>query len=225
VFASLPEVIKDAAVNEFPGQGAGFLGAACEPFRINGSAATGTFQLPDIFLPPDVPSARLDNRRWLLSQLDRRLTLAEQDAALGDLEGYYQQAFRLMGSDAARRAFQLELEPERVRASYGKHLFGQSCLLARRMLEAGLGLVTVYWHYEGPDDSPVWDTHWNNYPHLRNRLMPPTDQAFAALLEESTLAAITGRPWPHWCWQAPASRREACMEHPIRWERILRPGR
>jgi hypothetical protein len=56
--------------------------------------------------------------------------------------------------------------------------------MARRLLEAGVALVTVYWHYEGPADSPVWDTHANNYPHLRNRLMPPADQALAALLDD-----------------------------------------
>src|SRR4029077_15008293 len=75
-------------------------------------------------------------------------------------------------------------EPSRLRELYGAHLFGQGCLLARRLLEAGVGLAAVYWHYEGPDDSPVWDTHQNNFPHLRKRLMPPTDQAFAALLED-----------------------------------------
>src|SRR5262249_55617813 len=62
--------------------------------------------------------------------------------------------------------------------------FGQGCLLARRLIEADVRLVTVYWHYEGPDDSPVWDTHWNNYPHLRDRLAPPTDIAVAALLQD-----------------------------------------
>src|SRR5262249_49116313 len=55
---------------------------------------------------------------------------------------------------------------------------------ARRLLEAGVSVVTVYWHYEGPDDSPVWDTHWNNFRHLRERLAPPTDQAVAALLDD-----------------------------------------
>jgi arylsulfatase A-like enzyme len=83
-----------------------------------------------------------------------------------------------------RRAFELDREPDRVREQYGNHLFGQGCLLARRLLETGVPLATVYWHYEGPDDSPVWDTHENNFRHLRQRLMPPTDQAFAALLED-----------------------------------------
>jgi hypothetical protein len=184
VFASLPEIIKDAAVNEFPGQGAGFLGSAYEPFRIQGSAAAGGFQLPDIFLPADVTPQRLEDRRLLLDQLERRIAAAERSPRLADLDGYYEQAFRLIASPAARAAFQLDRETPGARDRYGKHLFGQGCLLARRLLEAGVGLVTVYWHYEGPDDSPVWDTHWNNYPHLRNRLMPPTDQAFAALLTD-----------------------------------------
>ena len=71
-----------------------------------------------------------------------------------------------------------------MRDAYGSHRFGQGCLLARRLLEAGVSLVSVYWPYEGPDDSPVWDTHQNNFPHLRQRLLPPTDQALAALLED-----------------------------------------
>lgn len=182
VFASLPEVIKDAAVNEFPGQGAGFLGASYEPFRIQGIAASGAFQMPDIFLPADVTAGRLNDRRLLLGQLDRGRAAVEENQAAADLNGYYEQAFRLIHSRAARGAFQLDREPERVREAYGKHLFGQGCLLARRLIEAGVRLATVYWHYEGPDDSPVWDTHQNNYPHLRQRLMPPTDQAFSALL-------------------------------------------
>src|SRR5205085_5668859 len=94
------------------------------------------------------------------------------------------QAVGLLRSPGLRRAFEMDREPDPVRASYGRHLFGQGCLLARRMLEAGVAFVTVYWHYEGPDDSPVWDTHANNFRHLRERLMPPTDAAFAALLAD-----------------------------------------
>src|SRR5207237_5682007 len=99
-------------------------------------------------------------------------------------DGFYQQAFDLISSPAAARAFVLADEPEPLRRAYGDHLFGQGCLLARRLLEAGISLVTVYWHYEGPQDSPVWDTHQNNFVHLRQRLLPPTDQAIAALLED-----------------------------------------
>jgi hypothetical protein len=100
------------------------------------------------------------------------------------MEEWQRQAVGLLRSPGLRRAFEMDREPDRVRASYGKHLFGQGCLLARRLLEAGVEFVTVYWHYEGPDDSPVWDTHGNNFKHLRERLMPPTDQALAALLAD-----------------------------------------
>jgi hypothetical protein len=184
VFAALPEVIKDAGVNEFPGQGAGFLGQQYGPFRIHGDSATGQFALPDLVPPPALTPARLGDRRRLLDQLNHVRWALDQQAARTDLDKFYAQAFSLLGSPAVARAFQLEREADRVRETYGSHLFGQGCLLARRLLEAGVALVTVYWHYEGPDDSPVWDTHWNNYPHLRNRLMPPADQAVAALLDD-----------------------------------------
>src|SRR5205807_4120336 len=99
-------------------------------------------------------------------------------------DGLTRRAYDLLHSPAVGRAVQLGREPDRLRDAYGRHLFGQGCLLARRLLEAGVSLVTVYWHYEGPADSPVWDTHQNNFPHLRQRLMPPTDQAFASLLDD-----------------------------------------
>jgi uncharacterized protein DUF1501 len=90
----------------------------------------------------------------------------------------------VMRSPAVREAFSLEREPRRVRESFGDHLFGQGCLLGRRLLEAGVGLVAVYWHYEGPQDSPIWDTHQNNFPHLRKRLAPPADLALATVLAD-----------------------------------------
>lgn len=177
-FAALPEIIKDDAINEFPGQGGGILGKRYDPFRIDGAARDATFRVPDIVLPPGMTAERLQNRRELLPLLDR------QRREFDDRDAHSQRAYDLIGSAAFQRAFQLDREPDRVRAAYGRHLFGQGCLLARRLLEAGVSLVTVYWHYEGPQDSPVWDTHANNFPHLRKRLMPPTDEAFAALLED-----------------------------------------
>jgi hypothetical protein len=69
-------------------------------------------------------------------------------------------------------------------------LFGQGCLLARRLIEAGVALVTVYWHYEGPRDSPVWDTHGNNFRHLRERLAPPTDRAAAAFVDDLAVRGL-----------------------------------
>jgi len=127
---------------------------------------------------------RLNERRRLLERYRGDGRPLERQPALADLDRFAQQAFDLIGSAGLRRAFELEREPDRLRAAYGPHRFGQGCLLARRLLEAGVALVTVYWHYEGPEDSPVWDTHQNNFPHLRDRLLPPTDQAVACLLED-----------------------------------------
>jgi hypothetical protein len=200
VFAALPEVIKDANVNEIPGQGAGFLGRRFDPFRIQGDPATGQFRPPDIVLPGDVTPARLAERKVLAERLDAAYRAADRQAAAGDLDAFRDQALNLLASPAVREAFALGREPEALRAAYGPHLFGQGCLLARRLLEAGVRLATVYWHYEGPDDSPVWDTHENNFPHLRNRLAPPTDVAISALvgdlaargLLEETLVIVMG---------------------------------
>jgi hypothetical protein len=183
-FVSLPEVIKDDAINEYPGQGAGFLGQRFEPFRIQADVERQVFQVPDLVLPPGMSAERLEDRRALLPLLDRQMRALDARHAFAGMDDHYQQAYDLIRSPAVQQAFQLDREPERVRSAYGRHLFGKSCLLARRLLEAGVALATVYWHYEGPQDSPVWDTHANNFQHLRQRLMPPTDQAFAALLED-----------------------------------------
>jgi len=181
-FVTLPEAIKDAGVNPYPGLDGGFLGKRFAPWRIEADSAHTGFALPDIFLPQGMTAERLQDRRLLLPQLDRSMTTGESVAA--DLDHCQQQAFALMQAPALRRAFALDQEPDRVRDEYGRHLFGQGCLLARRLLEAGISLVTVYWHYEGPADSPVWDTHQNNFRHLRERLGPPTDRALAALISD-----------------------------------------
>jgi hypothetical protein len=175
-FVSLPEVIKDDAVNEFPGQGPGLLGNAHGPFRIDMDEAKAGFRVPDLALPAGMTLPRLDRRRALLGRLDR--------VAGGEHDGLARRAYDLLHSPAVQRAIELGREPDRVRDAYGRHLFAQGCLAARRLLEAGVSLVTVYWHYEGPADSPVWDTHQNNFKHLRERLLPPTDQAVAALVAD-----------------------------------------
>jgi hypothetical protein len=182
-FVALPEVIKDAGVNHYPGLDGGLLGTATAPVLIEADPTRTGFRLPDIVLPRDVTAARLAERECLLGQLNHGLRRLEAQP-LRDLDTWHQQALGLLRSDQLHRALDLGREPVTVRERYGRHLFGQGCLLARRLLEAGVALVSVYWHYEGPDDSPVWDTHQNNFPHLRQRLMPPTDAAFAALLDD-----------------------------------------
>lgn len=189
-FVALPEVIKDAAVNEFPGQGAGFLGRIHGPLRVEADAAKCKLKIPDMVLPADISAGRLDQRRRLRAAYEGRLQRIEGTGQLDDVNGFYRRAFELLGSKAVRKAFDLDQERASTRDRYGPHLFGQGCLLARRLVEAGVGLVTVYWHYEGPDDSPVWDTHWNNFRHLRERLAAPTDQAVSALYEDLSMRSL-----------------------------------
>jgi hypothetical protein len=178
-FVALPEIIKDAGVNEFPGQGGGLLGRAYDPLLIQPRAADGLFAAPGLVLPPEVDADRLAARRRLRAALGMSCAGQSETAALN---ACYERAFEVLDSPAVQRALDLMEEPAGTRERYGSHLFGRGCLAARRLVEAGVDLVTVYWHYEGPDDSPVWDTHRNNFAHLRQRLAPPTDQAVSALL-------------------------------------------
>jgi hypothetical protein len=183
-YVNLPEVVKDAAVNEVPGQGPGFLGGRVAPFLFAADTRRGTFRRPEAFDAPGLDAGRLGGRSALRDQLDRSLAAFESSGRLGVVDEHYQRAFDLLRSAAARRAFDPDAEPSARREAYGPHLFGQGCLMARRLVEAGVPLVTVFWHYEGPDDSPCWDTHENNARHLRERLAPPADRAFAALLDD-----------------------------------------
>jgi hypothetical protein len=181
---AMPEIIKDAAVNEVPGQGAGFLGKRYEPLLIEADAARTGFLPPSIALTVDVSRERLQSRAELRRELERRLSDWASRGAMAEMESAYENGFALLHSEALRSAFDLDVEPQSTRDAYGSHLFGQGALLARRLLEAGATFVTVYWHYEGPDDSPVWDTHWNNYRHLRERLAGPADRAISAALAD-----------------------------------------
>jgi hypothetical protein len=183
-YVNLPEVVKDAGVNEMPGQGAGFLGGRFAPLLLEGDPATGRLPGPEALATGELDPLRMRSRRTLRRQLESRLDRLAAHPRLFELDEQYLRAFDLLGSPRVRDAFDIELESARAREAYGSHLFGQGCLLARRLVEAGVPLVTVFWHYEGPDDSPCWDTHENNFQHLRERLAPHADRAFAQLLRD-----------------------------------------
>jgi hypothetical protein len=122
------------------------------------------------------------------------------DPGVDRLDQHQRRALSLLTSDEARRAFDLGREPGRVRERYGRHKYGQSLLLARRLVEAGVRLVTVYWGGKVNNPSPYWDTHFNNNRRLKEELLPPFDQCFTAFLEDleargllaSTLVIATG---------------------------------
>ncbi|MCS7022462.1 MAG: DUF1501 domain-containing protein [Gemmataceae bacterium] len=129
---------------------------------------------------PDITLDRLDRRRSLLEQLEQARRQRDQRDS-GD--PYRELAYTLLTAPQVRTALDVRQEPAKVRESYGHTLFGQSCLAARRLVEAGCRFVTVFWDEYGLAGSG-WDTHWDHYPRLRQELMPGFDRGFAALLQD-----------------------------------------
>jgi hypothetical protein len=134
--------------------------------------------------------SRAADRQALLRAVDHGLGKLINERQVGELGRYQQQAFTLLTSEATRRAFAIRTEPERVRERYGRHKYGQSLLLARRLIEAEVRLVTVYWGGRVNNPSPYWDTHINNNRRLRDELLPPFDQCFSAFLEDLAVRGL-----------------------------------
>jgi hypothetical protein len=229
-FACLPSLFQAPPVDGiWPGQTAGFLGRRFDPLVIPGDKATARFRLPEIELPAEISSGRLTSRRALLRELDRQ---SGHDPASGKVclhEQCTAQAFELLGASRLTGATQLEREPHSVHERYGRHLFGQGLLLARRLVEAGLPLVTVYWN----DPSPAgagggeYDSHGRIYWHMRNRLVPPTDRGLAALfadlaergLLDTTLVVVMGE-----FGRTPRINKDAGRDHWPQAQSILLAG-
>jgi hypothetical protein len=187
-FVSMMPKVPDGAprfVEESHGQGAGWLGPMHEPMRIDADASKPDYRVGEFSLPADVPSGRTQERRKLLHDLEgqqRRALALSDNSPVG---AHYERAFSLLASRGAAAAFDLSKEPLRIRERYGMNIHGQSVLQARRLVEAGVPLVTVFWPNEGITNVSVyWDTHNRNFIDLKTRLCPVTDQAFSALLED-----------------------------------------
>jgi hypothetical protein len=183
-FAALPEVIATTNGAITPGQGGGFLGKTYDPFQISEHPDRPDFKIDALRLPTEIAAPRMVERRNLLAQIEQAARLADRSAIVQSMDAFYQQALDMVLAPAARRAFDLASESAAVRARYGWHTFGQSVLLARRLAEAGVKLVTVYWHREKKTVDSTWDTHGRNFEELKNRLMPSVDRPIAALLED-----------------------------------------
>jgi hypothetical protein len=183
---TLPDHIWNTGMISWPGQDGGFLGRTADPWLIHCDPASPTFQIPGLSLSSDVSAPRLRARVSLLDQVNRRLDAAERGEALARFDHRSQQAFDLLRAGKARRAFDLDRETPAMRDRYGRNRWGQSVLLARRLIETGVSLVQLNWtRMPGDkDDSPAWDTHNGNAQRLKNNLMPPMDLAYSALLED-----------------------------------------
>jgi hypothetical protein len=169
------------------GEGGGSLGALYDPFRLEYDPAVGT-RIPALQLDPDLTPERLGDRRTLMQALDGAERRAGRLQAGGALDDYRAQAFALLTSPSARKMFDLGGEPRRVKERYGLTRFGQSCLLARRLVENGVPFVQVNWsdHVEAEEDSGDggWDHHYRNFQIMQDRHAPWLDQAYAALLAD-----------------------------------------
>jgi hypothetical protein len=178
----LPDVMRLNDSVTPAGQTAGFLSKTWEPARFIGDPASPDYRVEGLSLDGDMTRKRVDRRRDLLKRIDRRL-----DSSVEDWDRLSQHAFDLVTSGSARAAFDLGKESDRTRDRYGRHTFGQSVLLARRLIEAGVRLVHVNWPRDPGDnavDNPMWDTHALNADRLQDSLCPQFDVTFAALMDD-----------------------------------------
>jgi hypothetical protein len=161
----------------FNGGIAGFLGDQYNPFEVLDDPNAPTFKVRDLSLGTPAERARLQRRYAMLTELDRYQKNVEENAQpVKARDVFYEKAHNLITSPAAKRAFDLAQEPNRLRDAYGRNPFGQSCLLARRLIEAGVHFVTV--------TDGGWDTHQNNFKSLKDRLLPRLDRGYSALLQD-----------------------------------------
>lgn len=183
---TVPEHIWNTGMIPWPGQDAGFLGRQWDPWRIHCDPNDANFQVSGLGLPPNLTAPRVRQRLSLLEQVNGHLDGLARTGEFIAHDAWTGTAIDLLSSGGVRRAFDLEQESANTRDRYGRHRFGQSVLLARRLVEAGVSLVQVNWtrDKDGSNASPMWDTHQNNSQLLRTRLMPPMDLACSALIEE-----------------------------------------
>ena len=178
-FVSLPTMIADGPFRT-PGEFAGLLGKMYDPLWVLGNPNSPSFDATDFTLPAEVNVERVEDRRAILHELDERSRLADREAVVQGMDAYRARAMDLLTSPATKQAFALQEEPAAVRDRYGRTTYGQSVLLARRLIEAGVRFVTVYF-------SPGiggWDTHKDNFREQKVKLLPQFDTAVSALVTD-----------------------------------------
>jgi hypothetical protein len=158
-----------------PDAGAGYLGSAYGPFTIGSDPASPDFNVRDLALPGGVDTERFATRQRLRDIVSRHFQRMEDSANLDAMDEFYKRAYDLVGSEKARSAFDIKAEPDRIRDSYGRNEAGQRMLLARRLVESGVRLVSL--NYGG------WDMHQRIKDNI-TKTLPPFDQAYAALIRD-----------------------------------------
>ena len=164
-----------------PGFFAGILGRSRDPLFVLRDPNSPEFAIPELTLLADVSTERLALRRRLFEVVDSQLREQAGVNAADSMTGFQQRALQLLTSENTQRAFRLSEEPDAVRDAYGRNTYGQSTLLARRLIEAGTRLVTLSW---APDANATWDTHGSNFKKLKGTLLPQLDAACSSLLTD-----------------------------------------
>jgi hypothetical protein len=182
----LPHHIYNTDGSVWPGQDSGWMGHAVDPWLFNCEPASENFDVPQFRLAADVTLDRLTERRSLLGQIDAQVREIERSRNLDRYSDERRQAFDLLSTASARSACDLKLETDATRDRYGRNQFGQSVLLARRLVEADVQFVQVNWFRgaDEPSDNPCWDSHTDETNRLKNVLVPPLDMALSALFED-----------------------------------------
>jgi len=181
-FVSFPHVLRDGSVS--PGQTASFLGKAFDPFFIGSDPNRGNFRLPELSLPSSLTLDRLEDRRGLQRLIDQQTDLATWSETAQGIDAFYTRAVTMLSSSKVKQAFDLSAEPGKLRDAYGRTTYGQSCLLARRLVQAGVRFVSVYFSASIGGGNGGWDTHGDNFNQLKRRLLPITDLAVPTLIED-----------------------------------------
>ncbi|HZL87262.1 MAG TPA: DUF1501 domain-containing protein [Pirellulaceae bacterium] len=183
----LPEAMGPTGGNLPHGQDAGFLGKAYDPFVLNTDPSQENFKVPDLLPPKDFGDARLDRRRRLRQIVEDKVQEFDASPAAKLMDANFEAAYRMMTSPQARAAFDLSKEPKELREKYGLTRFGQCCLLARRLIEAGVRFVTVN-TFLTVFNEITWDIHgskpFTSIEGMRDIVAPMYDQAYAALIED-----------------------------------------
>ena len=174
----------DVAGGRRVGQFAGFLGAKFDPMLTGGDPNDDRFKLEHLPLHPNEELGTIRRRLGLVDQLNQQTDYLNQGTLAQSLTTAQAKAVDVISSEQVRKAVDLSAIDTATRERYGRTLFGQSTLLARRLLQAGTRIVQVNWQRTQGKNGFAWDTHWNNFTALKEDLIPPYDQAFHALMTD-----------------------------------------
>ncbi|MBS0265832.1 MAG: DUF1501 domain-containing protein [Planctomycetes bacterium] len=194
----LPYITQEGRGNPpQPGFFAGFLGRSYDPLFVLNDPNAPEFKVPELTLISDTSAGRLAQRRHLFETLGAELPQRTDRSAASEMTQMQSRAMNLLTSEQTQNAFRLTDESPGDRERYGRNIYGQSTLLARRLIEAGTRLVTISW---APDANATWDTHGNNFTSLKSTLLPQLDMACSSLVSDladrgmldRTLVAVFG---------------------------------